>query len=272
MAIMRHSRIHFLQYPWKDSFVGMLLLEEPGHCVLIDSGLPETVDEFLLPYLEKNGIPLASLELVINTHCHGSHAGGNARLRELCDAKFAVHRSGAEAMEKSGFQPDILLEDGALLQAGGIRLNVVHLPGHTSDSIGILELVSGTMFTGDSLQGRGSQFSGIALYTDPDAYLQSVDRMETLFRIGRVRRLLCGHAFYPYDGKVSEADVTDFLEVCRDPVCAYEWAVTEYLEDHPSANCTEVEHVLLERHGVTRAPLLPGIGETTATAHLLQLV
>lgn len=268
---MIHSRLHFLQYPWLGSFTGMLLLEAGKSCVLIDTGLPETIDSYLLPYLNENGIPPEAIELVVNTHHHFDHAGGNTRLRELCgNAKFAVHRNGAEAMEQAGFRPDFTVEDGALLQAGGIRLNVVHLPGHSPDSIGVLELVSGTMFTGDSLQGRGTVYSGVALYSDPEAYLQSIDRMETLFSIGRVRRLLCGHAFAPYDGRVSEADVPDFLEVCRDPVCAYEYAITDYLADHPEATAAELGRVLLERHGVTREPLLAGIEANTAAAHLRQ--
>lgn len=266
---MINSRLHFLQYPWLGSFTGMLLLEAGKSCVLIDTGLPETVDEFLLPYLERNGIPPESIELVVNTHHHSDHAGGNARLREVCgNAKFAIHRNGAEPLEKAGFHPDLIVEDGALLQTGSIRLNIVHLPGHSPDSIGVLELSSGTMFTGDSLQGRGTEYSGIALYSEPDVYLQSIDRMETLFSIGRVRRLICGHPFAPYDGRIPEADLPDFLEACRDPVCAYEYAISDYLASHPEAGAAELGHVLLERYGVTRSPLLSGIEANTAAAHL----
>lgn len=249
-------------------FVGMLLLENEGHCVLIDSGPAECVDEFLLPYLERNGIALESLELVVNTHCHSDHAGGNARLKELCNAKFVAHRNGAEEMAREGFLPDILVEDGALLQAGETRLTVVHLPGHSTDSIGVLELSSGMMFTGDSMQGRGTEYTGIALFSDPAAYLQSVDRLETLFGIGRLRRLICGHAFAPYDGMVGELDVTDFLEACRDPVYAYEWAVSDYLMTHPDADAGELGYVLLERYGITREPLLSGVEAVTAAAFL----
>lgn len=261
-------QFHFLKYPWKGSFTGMFLIAGERRCVLADTALPEAVEEYLLPYLAGAGIPLDSLELVVNTHNHGDHAGGNARLRELCGAKFAVHRSGADSQERGGFHPDQLLDDGSLLSVGEIRLGIVHLPGHSPDSIGVLELSSGTMFTGDSLQGRGTEYSGIALYADPVTYLQSIDRMETLFRIGRVRRLVCGHAFAPYDGTVSEADLPDFLEACRDSVIAYRSAVEEYLEDHPGADASELGRVLLERYGITRELLLPGLEANTAAAHL----
>ena len=262
-------RFHFLKYPWKGSFTGMLLIVGEKRCVLVDTALPEAIDGYLLPYLKQAGIPPESIELVINTHCHEDHAGGNARLRELCPAKFAIHRSGAEALERSGFRPDLLLDDGSLLPpVGEIRLGIVHLPGHSPDSIGVVDSASGTMFTGDSLQGRGTQYSGIALYADPETYLQSIDRMETLFRIGRVRRLICGHAFAPYEGTVPEADVTDYLEACRDSVCAYDYAVSDYLADHPDATAAELGGVLIERYGITRDLLLPGIEANTAAAHL----
>ncbi len=218
--------------------------------------------------MKQAGIPPESIELVINTHCHEDHAGGNARLRELCPAKFAIHRSGAEALERAGFRPDLLLDDGSLLPVGELRLGIVHLPGHSPDSIGVVDSASGTMFTGDSLQGRGTEYSGIALYADPESYLQSIDRMETLFRIGRVRRLICGHAFAPYEGTVPEADVTDFLEACRDSVIAYDYAVSDYLADHPDATAAELGGVLIERYGITRELLLPGIEANTAAAHL----
>ena len=261
-------QFHFLRYPWKGSFTGMLLIAGEKRCVLVDTALPEAIDGYLLPYLKQAGIPLESIELVVNTHNHEDHAGGNARLRELCAAKFAIHRNGAEWLERGGFHPDLLLDDGSLLPVGEIRLGIVHLPGHSPDSIGVLDSASGTMFTGDSLQGRGTEYSGIALYADPESYLQSIDRMETLFGIGRVRRLICGHAFAPYEGTVSEADVTDFLEACRDSVCAYDYAITDYLADHPAATAAELGHVLVERYGITRELLLPGIEANTAAAHL----
>ena len=261
-------RFHFLKYPWKGSFTGMLLIAGEARCVLVDTALPEAVDGYLLPYLAGAGIPLDSIEWVVNTHSHEDHAGGDARLRELCGAKFAIHRSGADALEGAGFHPDRLLDDGSLLSAGEIRLGIVSLPGHSPDSIGVLELSSGTMFTGDSLQGRGSTYSGIALYADPVTYLRSIDRMETLFRIGRVRRLVCGHAFAPYEGMVQEADVPDFLEACRDSVIAYQYAIDGYLKDHPAADAAELGGVLLEQYGITRELLLPGLEANTAAAHL----
>ena len=264
-------RFHFLRYPWKGSFTGMLLIAGEKGSVLIDTALPEAIDDFLLPYLDRAGIALDSIQWVVNTHNHEDHAGGNARLRQLCDAKFAIHRNGAEAQERAGFHPDLLLDDGSLLRVGEIALEAVHIPGHSPDSIGVLELNSGTMYTGDSLQGRGSEYSGIALYADPKSYLSSIDRMLTLFRIGRVKKLICGHPFAPYDGTVTGEDITDFLEATRDSVVAYEMAVEDYLALHPEAEAPEVGQVLLERYGITQTPLLTGCEAATAGALLRAL-
>ena len=56
------------------------------------------------------------------------------------------------------------------------------------------------------------------------------------------------------------------------PVCAYEYAITDYLAGHPGATPAELGQVLPERYGVTRTPLPPGIEANTARAHLRQLL
>ena len=48
------------------------------------------------------------------------------------------------------FEPDLLLEDGQELSAYGLDARVVHLPGHSSGSIGILT-GDGDLFCGDLL-------------------------------------------------------------------------------------------------------------------------
>ncbi|MBS1369358.1 MAG: MBL fold metallo-hydrolase [Lentisphaeria bacterium] len=259
----------YLRYPWGVSFTGMLLVTGPGgESVLIDTALPEAIDGFLLPQLAAAGVPAGSIRLVVNTHNHGDHAGGNARLRELCGAEFAIHWKGADALERNGFHPDLLFGDGTVLEAAGLRFEAVHAPGHSPDSCCILEPESGTLFTGDALQGLGTVYSGVALYADPDSYLRSVAKIEALFRRGRVRRILCGHACVPYGGDVPEQEIPAFLEICRETVLRYSRAVEAYLACCPQAGAAELGALLLGRFGVTRAPGLPGLERNTAGAHL----
>jgi glyoxylase-like metal-dependent hydrolase (beta-lactamase superfamily II) len=48
------------------------------------------------------------------------------------------------------FEPDVLLEDGQDLSSYGLNARVVHLPGHSSGSIGVLT-GDGDLFCGDLL-------------------------------------------------------------------------------------------------------------------------
>jgi|GEM_PF-4358500 len=82
--MMQDTTFHYLRYPWGVSFTGMLLVAGPAGGVLVDTALPEAVDGFLLPQFRHFGFSLSALRLVINTHHHEDHAGGNARLRKLC--------------------------------------------------------------------------------------------------------------------------------------------------------------------------------------------
>ncbi len=56
---------------------------------LIDAGINTTPDQFIFPALRKAGI---KPDLLINTHGHVDHFGGNGRVRqEYPDIKIAIH-------------------------------------------------------------------------------------------------------------------------------------------------------------------------------------
>jgi hydroxyacylglutathione hydrolase len=82
------------------------------------------------------------LVYIINTHSHFDHTGGNKTLSDNFGAKTACF----------GNSCNISLHDGDTLSLGKTKLNIIHTPGHTPDSICILagnELVTGdTLFVG----------------------------------------------------------------------------------------------------------------------------
>ncbi|WP_104108781.1 MBL fold metallo-hydrolase [Arthrobacter sp. N199823] len=126
------------------------------------------------PLLEDHLADLAAagaVELILITHHHGDHTDGSARLHELTGAPVRAALSefchGADA-----------LYDGELIQAGGLTIEVLATPGHTSDSLcfavtlGVTLGESGgaladtealnqadpetVIFTGDTILGSGS--------------------------------------------------------------------------------------------------------------------
>jgi len=117
-----------------------------------------------------------NLRLIILTHGHLDHTGNCAYLRDKYGADVAVHSDDTPMAELGNmffnrnillrwflklvtsilrlgvtkFKPDILLEDGQDLSPYGFDAKVIHLPGHSKGSIGILT-PGGTLFCGDLL-------------------------------------------------------------------------------------------------------------------------
>ncbi len=79
---------------------------------------------------------------ILNTHSHADHTAGNRAVRERTGAKIVAHRSTPEA-------PDLPVDDGGTFRAGPLEIRVVHVPGHTPDSV--LYIFSGHVATGDTL-------------------------------------------------------------------------------------------------------------------------
>lgn len=69
---------------------------------------------------------------VIDTHVHADHYSGGRKLAELAGAKYCLHASA-----RINF-PCLSLHDLDVIEAGNVRIEVLHTPGHTWDSICLL--------------------------------------------------------------------------------------------------------------------------------------
>ena len=108
---------------------------------LVDTGAGDNKD-YLFSKLRENGVEPENIELIINTHCHFDHIGGNYLFP---NAKIAVHKADAISMKNedslgtsmSAFshegnsKVDIELEDGDEIS----NFTVIHTPGHTAGGI-----------------------------------------------------------------------------------------------------------------------------------------
>ena len=82
--------------------------------------------------------------LVVNTHAHRDHVGGNSQFSEVY-----VHTRDLPLMPDSGARL-IPVHDGYLFDLGERPVRVIGVTGHTPGSICLLDEVSRTLFTGDS--------------------------------------------------------------------------------------------------------------------------
>jgi N-acyl homoserine lactone hydrolase len=117
------------------------LIDHPDGRVLVDTGMTELhplladMDPRLWPLSEQD-LDLAGIDIVVNTHLHGDHCGGNhlfagkpiyVQRRELDDARSQDDYSIREWVEPPGVH--YVPVDGELELLPGIRL--LPAPGHT---------------------------------------------------------------------------------------------------------------------------------------------
>jgi glyoxylase-like metal-dependent hydrolase (beta-lactamase superfamily II) len=168
--------------------VNAYLIKDKTECFLIDTGMPMNKLK-LEKALEQEGVKIENIKLVIITHSDIDHIGNCAYLQKEKGLKIAVHesdvnqcRTGKRNLNRKRkatlfskmiqpvksfmvikplikkyplipFEPDISLTDGQDLNPYGLDAKIVHIPGHTKGSIGILT-GEGDFLSGDTINNR----------------------------------------------------------------------------------------------------------------------
>ena len=133
--------------------------ESAQDCLIIDAGLD--ADKLINSLEEKNMNPIA----LILTHGHIDHiAGLNAMREKFPEMKVYIHELDANMLDepKSNLSlmagisyvtepADFTLEDNQVIELAGLKLQVLHTPGHTPGGISLYSKEQGVVFVGDAL-------------------------------------------------------------------------------------------------------------------------
>lgn len=221
-----HRAIYRITTPYDKTGTVFLYLLKGDRVALVDTGAADSPREVLEPALAEIGLDLSQVSLILNTHAHLDHSGGNLETKHVSGAPIHVHvadlfmAQSTEAQVEFHTAPlrvlefpeeavqervdhvlrnagpaagaDVLLSDGEMIDLGaGIQLRAVHCPGHTPGHVCYYWESEGVLFSGDALQGQGSRPGGYPYYFNARDYRRSLAAVARL----NVRTLCLGHAF-----------------------------------------------------------------------------
>ena len=166
-AFVLPSGVSVLERGWLSS--NNILIQGRDQCALIDSGYYTHATQTLaLVAASLEGRPL---DVLVNTHLHSDHCGGNGAL-QAAYAQLQTHipPGHAEAVrqwdqdtlgyahagqECPRFRADACLPVGGEIRLGDLQWQVHAAPGHDPHSVILFEPVSRTLVSADALWERG---------------------------------------------------------------------------------------------------------------------
>ena len=182
-----------------------ILICGPQSTALIDSGYCTHSDQTLA--LVEAALGARALDVLVNTHLHSDHCGGNAALQQRYPGLTTLIPPGQSQHVKSwnpdtlGFAPtgqccpkfgfDAVLKSGTDIVLGDMAWQVHAAPGHDPHSVILFEPDSRILVSADALweNGFGVVFAELEGVSAFDEVGQTLDLIETL----APRQVIPGH-------------------------------------------------------------------------------
>lgn len=178
------------------------------------------------------------IRYLIDTHTHADHFSATRELARQLNVPVIMHRASPAPFV------DMRLSDGEMLVLGRLRLQVVHTPGHTADSMCLQ--VEDRLFTGDTLligaTGRTDLPSG-----DPEALYDSL--FDRVLRLDPALKVCPAHDYkgrshstigeeIASNPRLQKRDRADFVGMMRSLNLTMPTHVTEALRTNMSGGKT----------------------------------
>lgn len=193
--------------------------------VLLDTGISETPDKVIFPYLDHLKMTPQDLTLVITTHADMDHQGGNYAIksaspqtwlacgdadRELVEDPGALYDRRYNFLKQEhgvALEPlpsplagtarkmDVTFSGGETIHLGdNWQLEILHVPGHSRGHLAFYDRQHQAAFVGDAVHGRGcpkatGELAIPVTYYQVDVYLSTLRYLEAL----PIQSLYSGH-------------------------------------------------------------------------------
>lgn len=173
------------------------------------------------------------IRMIVCTHSHADHSPAARPLQALCEPRPPILGlpSAPTARPNARFTPDRALVDGEHLVLEGPTpeathtLRVVHTPGHAANHVCLVLQEDGLLFSGDHI------LNGSTTVVDPPdgnmtAYLDSLDRLDDVCRVGGADFILPAHGY-------AIASARDAIAALKMHRFRREARILEAMREHP---------------------------------------
>ncbi len=173
--------------------------------VLIDTGFGSDVKK-TEQLIKAHGVSPEELHLIVNTHYHSDHVGGNFHLQKNYGVKIAAHKWDADMINSCDpeacsaewldqpvdpYRVNRKLSDNDEINTGSRTFKVMHTPGHTLGHISLYDvdekiLISGDLFHKNDIGWLNIFREGVASI---HRSIESLDRLSKL----QIKQAYSGH-------------------------------------------------------------------------------
>ena len=132
--------------------LGSYLITTPEGHILINTGIPGS-DTMIRRHVEALGFKFSDIKILLTNQAHFDHVGGIAAIKKATGARLMIEEKDAPLLADGGnsdfdmgghgplfsaVKVDRLLHDKDIVKLGGMRIMVLHHPGHTKGACSYL--------------------------------------------------------------------------------------------------------------------------------------
>ncbi|MFP6557190.1 MBL fold metallo-hydrolase [Paraburkholderia sp. B3] len=173
-----------------------VLLADEARAALVDTGYATHAAQTVA--LVRHALGARPLDLIVNTHLHSDHCGGNAQLQAAwpCETRIPecsaatvrdwdearlTFRATGQTCERFGFTGT--LSPGERLVLGGFEWEVIGAPGHDPDSVMLYAAAPRLLISADALWEHGfgvifPELDGESGFAEQQAVLEAIAKLD----------------------------------------------------------------------------------------------